>query len=216
MTYTHSFLFVLLLIFLSVPVTDVQARTYENPQMCQEGQQSGELPGDLVLDCRFCVQEGLWEYEPGDVQGTCVESGGGVITGDEAYQNAIANGYRKTAQACSVNGAGGSGCAFGDICFAENDSDTGFCYSNKGLVNLLKFNSVPELINGILELMVRIGSILLVFFLVLTGFKFVAAQGNPEAVSQARTALMWVLIGGLILVAAQALSLVIGAAITSL
>jgi hypothetical protein len=84
------------------------------------------------------------------------------------------------------------------------------------LVNLSTVNSIPELLEKVLSLLVQVGTILLVFFLILTGFKFVAAQGNPGAIEEARTSLTWVVIGGMLLLGAQALSMVIAAAVTSL
>lgn len=84
------------------------------------------------------------------------------------------------------------------------------------LVNLLTVDSVEELVTVILDLMVQVGSILLILALVLSGFRFVSAQGNPEAVTQAKKSLMWVVIGGLLLLGAEALSLVIKSAVESL
>lgn len=98
------------------------------------------------------------------------------------------------------DGSGGDGAGTGDT----------------KLINLSTVNSIPELLEKVLSLLVQVGTILLVFFLVLTGFKFVAAQGNPGAIEEARTSLTWVVIGGMLLLGAQALSMVIAAAVTSL
>ena len=48
------------------------------------------------------------------------------------------------------------------------------------------------------------------------GFMFVAAQGNSEKISKARTALLWTIIGGLILIGAQAIALLVQATASSL
>lgn len=122
-----------------------------------------------------------------------------------------------------------------DVCDTSADCDPGFtCEAGLGpagkgvclhsgdatgntrLVNLASVDSVPELLEKALSLLVQVGTILLVFFLVLTGFKFVAAQGNPGAIEEARSSLTWVVIGGMLLLGAQALSMVIAAAVTSL
>ncbi len=84
------------------------------------------------------------------------------------------------------------------------------------LQNPLKFDSLPELLNAILDAVVQLGAILLVFMLVWVGFLFVTAQGNPEKVSTARSALMWTVIGGLILLGAKAISEVIAATVQTL
>ena len=62
---------------------------------------------------------------------------------------------------------------------------------------------------AILEAVVRLGGIILVIAIVYVGFKFVVAQGNEEKIKEARGALVWTVIGGLILLGAQAISLVI-------
>lgn len=78
-----------------------------------------------------------------------------------------------------------------------------------GLVNPLNTNSLPELLHAILKGVVEIGAIFLTFMIVYVGFLFVAARGNSEKLSSARTALVWTIIGGLILLGAEAISLVI-------
>ncbi|MDB5195092.1 MAG: protein of unknown function with transrane region [Parcubacteria group bacterium] len=84
------------------------------------------------------------------------------------------------------------------------------------LQNPLKFNSLPALMDAILQAVVQLGAILLVFMLVWCGFLFVVAQGNPEKLSAARSALIWTLIGGLILLGAEAISKVVEATVTTL
>ncbi|MEK7099926.1 MAG: hypothetical protein AAB883_02195 [Patescibacteria group bacterium] len=79
-----------------------------------------------------------------------------------------------------------------------------------GLQNPLQnINSLPELVDAILTAIVRIGGIVLVLALVYVGFLFVAAQGNEEKIRNARSALLWTVIGGLILLGATAISAVI-------
>ncbi len=84
------------------------------------------------------------------------------------------------------------------------------------LQNPLKFDSLPKLMDAVLQAVLQLGSILLVFMLVWCGFLFVVAQGNPEKISAARSALLWTLIGGLILLGAEAISKVIEATVTSI
>jgi hypothetical protein len=86
-----------------------------------------------------------------------------------------------------------------------------------GLQNPLKnINSLGELVNAILAAVVKIGGIVLVLALVYVGFLFVAAQGNEEKIRNARSALMWTVIGGLILLGATAISAVITATVGGL
>ena len=84
------------------------------------------------------------------------------------------------------------------------------------LVNPLKVGTLPELLKLVLEAVVYLGSIVLTLAIIWVGFKFVAAQGNPEKIKEARNALVWTLIGGLILLGAQAISLAIQSTVGSL
>ncbi len=86
-----------------------------------------------------------------------------------------------------------------------------------GLQNPLKdINSLPDLLNAILKAVVELGSIILVVAIVYVGFKFVVAQGNEEKIKEARGALVWTVIGGLILLGATAISTVIQATVGGL
>lgn len=81
------------------------------------------------------------------------------------------------------------------------------------LENPLNVSSLPELLNAILRGVVEIGAILLTVMIVYVGFLFVAAQGNEEKIRSARSALVWTVIGGLILLGASAISAVIQATV---
>lgn len=83
------------------------------------------------------------------------------------------------------------------------------------LVNPLKFNTLDELINALLSAVIKLGTYILIFMLMWTGFKFVAARGNEEKIRDARRALMWTIIGGLILLGATAIKEVIQATVNS-
>lgn len=50
---------------------------------------------------------------------------------------------------------------------------------------------------------------ILVLMLVYTGYLFVAAQGNPAKLQEAKKAFVWTLIGGFVVLGAQALSMAI-------
>ena len=79
-----------------------------------------------------------------------------------------------------------------------------------GLVNPLNnIDSLEDLVQVLIDAVVQIGSIILVLAIIYVGFKFVAAQGNEERIKEARAALVWTVIGGLILLGAEAISLVI-------
>ncbi|MGE5541374.1 MAG: pilin [Bacillota bacterium] len=120
-------------------------------------------------------------------------------------------------QNTAQNGASDQNTAQNGASDQNTGSNTDACGNEEGkLHNPLKFCSLPELMDGILQAVVELGAILLIFMLVWVGFLFVAAQGNPEKISAARSALIWVLIGGLILLGAEAISKVIEATVNSL
>lgn len=87
----------------------------------------------------------------------------------------------------------------------------------QGLTNPLKdIDTLPEFLSAILGGIVQIGTIVLIMMLVYVGFLFVAARGNAEKIQGAKSALLWTVIGGLILLGATAIQLVIEGTVNSL
>lgn len=77
--------------------------------------------------------------------------------------------------------------------------------------NPLRARSIMELLQTFLEGLIYIGTIALLLALVWCGFLFVKAQGAAEGLKDARRTLMWTLIGGLILIGAQGIAMMIEA-----
>jgi hypothetical protein len=77
-------------------------------------------------------------------------------------------------------------------------------------------NCLESFLQSILAFVVKIGAIVVVLMLVFVGYKFVAAQGNEEALKDARRMLLWTVIGALILLGAQAISLGIQATVNAI
>lgn len=89
--------------------------------------------------------------------------------------------------------------------------------SSGGLVNPLNgVSTLPEFLKAILGGVVQIGTIILIMMLVYVGFLFVAARGNAEKIQGARSALVWTVIGGLVLLGATSIQLVIEGTVNSL
>ena len=65
---------------------------------------------------------------------------------------------------------------------------------------------LESFINSILQFVVYLGAIVVVFMLVYVGFLFVVARGDPTKITDARRALLYTVIGALILLGAQAIS----------
>lgn len=96
----------------------------------------------------------------------------------------------------SDDGSGGDG---------EDDAsgrDRGF------LVNPLgdDTSTLNDLLAKILNVVVQIGVVVLTMMLVYCGFLFVTAQGNPENLSKARSALIWTIIGGFLVLGASVIA----------
>lgn len=91
------------------------------------------------------------------------------------------------------------------------------CGSSGGLVNPLNgVCSLGDFLKAILAGVVQIGTIILIMMLVYVGFLFVAARGNAEKLQSAKSALVWTVIGGLILLGATSIQLVIEGTVNAL
>lgn len=83
---------------------------------------------------------------------------------------------------------------------SDDDSDMGF--SGPSITNPLP--GEVDTIMGFLMLLINeiilpIGSIMVVVMIIFTGFQFVVARGNEEKLSQAKTALTWTVVGAAVL-----------------
>lgn len=68
-------------------------------------------------------------------------------------------------------------------------------------------NCLESFLRNILAFVIKIGSIVVILMLVFTGYKFVAAQGEPGKITEAREMLLWTVVGALILLGSQAIAL---------
>ena len=84
------------------------------------------------------------------------------------------------------------------------------------LSNPLKVDSIERLLELILEIVIIFATPVIVFMIMYAGFKFVTAQGKPDALKDARNALLYALIGGVIILGAKALLTVLTGTITTL
>ena len=82
--------------------------------------------------------------------------------------------------------------------------------------NPLTSGDIPALLAKVLHLLVQIGIPVLVIFIVYAGLLFVTAQGSSEKITKARSALLWTVIGGAILLGSQILADVINKTVSGL
>ncbi len=84
------------------------------------------------------------------------------------------------------------------------------------LTNPLKVDSIPKLLQLILDIILIFATPIIVFFIIYSGFLFVTAQGNDAQLTKAKTALLWTVIGGVIVLGANVLLDVLIATVKSL
>ncbi|MDO8566900.1 MAG: hypothetical protein Q7R58_01970 [bacterium] len=77
-------------------------------------------------------------------------------------------------------------------------------------------NCLETFLLNILEFVIRIGTIIVILMMVYVGFLFVAARGEPAKLTTARSALLWTVVGALILLGSQAIALGIKATVQAL
>ncbi len=81
--------------------------------------------------------------------------------------------------------------------------------SSLKIVNPIASNTISEFIETILKGIVRLGIPIIALAIVYCGFLFVAAQGNPEKITKAKSALLYTLIGAAILMGSYAIATLI-------
>jgi hypothetical protein len=90
---------------------------------------------------------------------------------------------------------------------AGTGSTTSGCITTK-IENPLSsdIDSIPKLIQAILDIVLTIGVPIVALAIVYSGFLFVKAQGNTEAISKAKKTLMYTLIGAALLLGSWVLA----------
>jgi|SRR3989344_2017323 len=76
--------------------------------------------------------------------------------------------------------------------------------------------NLDTLLASILAFVVRIGAVVVVLMLVYVGFLFVTARGNESSLTTAKAALLWTVVGALILLGAQAIAIAIRATVQAI
>ena len=101
----------------------------------------------------------------------------------------------------------------GGVGFPGGQGDLGTGTSNCGgggaLTNPLSSCTIQDLLGKVLDAVIAIGTVVVTIMLVYCGFLFVVAQGNEEKIRDARSALVWTVIGALVLLGAKVIEGVI-------
>lgn len=84
------------------------------------------------------------------------------------------------------------------------------------LQNPSLFGNIPDFIAGVLKAIVTIGLPIITLFIVISGFMFLIAQGNPTKIETAKKNFMWVIVGTLLILGAWVLVTLIAGTVTQL
>lgn len=89
--------------------------------------------------------------------------------------------------------------------------------TNVTLINPLKGSGdLQKFLLNILDFVIRIGTVVVILMLVYVGYLFVAAQGKEDKIREARQALLYTLVGALILLGSKAIAFGIEATVQAL
>lgn len=84
------------------------------------------------------------------------------------------------------------------------------------LCNPLQSTTITEFLEKIIDILLFFALPIIVFFIIFAGFKFVIARGNESQVSEAKAALTWSVIGGVIILGAKLIITVIQGTVSAL
>ncbi len=77
-------------------------------------------------------------------------------------------------------------------------------------------STLEGFLGSILDIVIRIGTIVVILMLVFVGYKFVVARGDPGEIKAAKDNLLWTVVGALILLGAKAIAIGIEATVKAL
>lgn len=75
--------------------------------------------------------------------------------------------------------------------------------------NPIKTDSIQKLLIAILNIIITVLTPFVIVFLVLAGFKYVTGRGNPQVIAEANRALLYGLIGGVVILGAVVITQII-------
>ncbi len=81
--------------------------------------------------------------------------------------------------------------------------------------NPLTASTVAGLFQDIIDIIMVFAVPIIVFFIVYAGFLYVTARGNQETIQKAHKALLYAIIGGLLIIGANVLINVVGGTVTA-
>ncbi len=74
------------------------------------------------------------------------------------------------------------------------------------ITNPIDSGTFEAVVGKIAELVAKIGTVLVVVFIIYSGFLFVSARGSDEQLKKAKSTFMWTIIGAAIIIGAYAIA----------
>lgn len=92
------------------------------------------------------------------------------------------------------------------------------CAGGKGLCNPLNssFSDIPKFLAGALKVLVVVALPFITLFVVISGFMFIKARGNPGELTKAKENFVYVIIGALLILGAWVIATLIGGTVSQL
>lgn len=84
------------------------------------------------------------------------------------------------------------------------------------LTNPLKSETIAGFLTNVLDVLLVFATPIIILFIMYAGFLFVTARGNEGQIEKARAALLWAVVGGVILLGAKIIAGIINTTITGL
>ncbi len=93
---------------------------------------------------------------------------------------------------------------FPGILLAQNNrpASSGPIFKNP----ISKGDDIYVLVKSLLDVVVKVGTYIVIVMVIYSGFLFVKAQGNESAISEAKNTFLWTVIGGVVLIGASVLA----------
>lgn len=86
---------------------------------------------------------------------------------------------------------------------------------NVNLENPFTPKSFDQLISMLLDILIKVGSVLALVFIIYSGFLFVTAGGSEDQITKAKATFLWTIIGVAIVLGAKAIQVLITGTVTN-
>lgn len=136
-----------------------------------------------------------------------------VLTGSVFAENQDVGGGSGTSGVPAQNVGGGQGTPTQNIGGGPAKSGVS---ENINLKSPFAFSTVQQLVDKLLDIVIKVGTVLALFFLIYAGFLYVTAAGNETKVKAAHTTFITTLIGVAIIIGAKAISALLEGTVTNI